>query len=170
MLAHVFRLVPDYDSYQYGNSYLIAFRNSIPNIGFSQSNSQRTEAIQNLRNDPDSIQKTIPSDWITYRLERDKYLRGEGLGFSAIGEPYLNFGIIGVVLYFLLLGMLLGKFDSTLINSSGSMLIFAGAMYWPFVQTVRNDFVNFVKPLVFIALILFIWRSVGRFFISVYRK
>jgi len=170
VLAQVFRLVPEYDSYQYGHSYFLALRNSIPNIGFTPSKSQRIEAIKNLHIDPNSIEKTIPSDWITYRLARDKYLRGEGLGFSAIGEPYLNFGIFGVFLYFLILGMLLGKFDSTNMNNSANALIFAGALYWPFVQTVRNDFVNFVKPLVFITLILFAWRLARGIFMVFYRK
>ena len=42
------------------------------------------------------------------------------------------------------------------------MLIFAGALLWPFIRTVRNDFSNFVKPLGFIVIILLIWSVVTR--------
>ena len=159
VLAHVLRLVPDQDPYRFGVTYVKAFRDSIPNIMPKMGESYRTQSRQEAFYDPYAIgSMAVPSDWITYRVARDKFNKGEGLGFSAIGEPYLNFGTVGVVVFFVVLGFLLGRLDGVNLLEHPKLLIFACAMFWPLVRTVRNDFSNFIKPAIFMFIIICIWR------------
>jgi oligosaccharide repeat unit polymerase len=163
VLAHVVRLVPEIDSYRYGTTYIRAFRDSIPNIMPNMSASYRAKSKQEALVDPSAISKmVVPSDWITYRVDRERFNTGEGLGFSAIGEPYINFGIIGVVIYFILLGYFLGRLDGINLLEHPKILVFSCSMLGPLIGTVRGDFGNFVKPAIFITIILGIWRILIR--------
>lgn len=159
LLAHVLRLVPDIDPYRYGTSYLQALRNSIPNIFPKMSKSLRVEAKMKMFTKRKAICSTPPSDWLTYRVARDRFDRGEGVGFTGIGEPYLNFGVGGVVFFFISLGFFLGRLEIKQLLAHPKWLIFAGALYWPMLRTVRNDFSNFIKPAIFMIIILIIWRA-----------
>ena len=98
-----------------------------------------------------------PSDWLTFKLEPLKFRTGEGVGFSAIAEPYLNFGFPGVIVFFGGLGFVLGRLDQRALWLEPRWLLFCGAVFWPLVRTVRNDLNNFTKPLVFLFLILAVW-------------
>ena len=158
VLANILRLVPSIDKHRWGMSYVQALRKAVPNIGLKQGESTRAGIKNSLLRNQETVADLLPSDWITYRIARDKFDRGEGVGFSAIGEPYLNFGVGGVIAFFLLLGWLLGRLDSTNLLLHPKLMIFSGAMLWPLIRTVRNDAGNFIKPLVFMALILLIWK------------
>jgi hypothetical protein len=99
-----------------------------------------------------------PADWITFRLNRWKFDNGQGVGFSAIAEPYLNFGTFGVIAYFVLLGVVLAQIDKINVIARPYMYLLLATSYWPFLRTVRNDFGNFSKPFAFIIIILLIWN------------
>mgnify|MGYP000167293271 FL=1 len=107
-----------------------------------------------------------PSDWLTYRILRDQFDLGQGVGFTGIGEPYLNFGVSGVIAYFLLLGFLLGKLDHKNIAYYPFIYVFCCSMLWPLMQTVRNDMSNFIKPVMFMLIILSLWSVVGAVFLK----
>lgn len=109
-----------------------------------------------------ALNEIPPSDWITYRMSPDRFYSGEGVGFSALAEPYLNFGMIGVVVYFILLGAYLAWMDSIVLLSSPRRLVFACITMWPLCQTVRNDFGNLIKPAVFALISLLVWRVVAK--------
>lgn len=47
------------------------------------------------------------SHWLTYIVAPDLYINGHGLGSSYIAETFIAFGVIGVVVYSILLGCLL---------------------------------------------------------------
>lgn len=164
LLAHVLRLVPHSDSFRYGGTYVQYLQASIPNITGSINKSDRTIALRESRTDPKAIARTPPSDWLTYRVLPEKFAVGEGVGFTGIGEPYLNFGLPGVVIFFLALGYLLGRLDQINLLEHPAMLVFAAAILWRLVQTVRDDFGNFIKPMVFIYIMLMLWRMVLRIF------
>ncbi|MBE1427379.1 oligosaccharide repeat unit polymerase [Desulfomicrobium macestii] len=159
VLAHTLRLVPAVDDYRYGITYVKSFRDSIPNIMPEMNKSYRKESSNRAMLDHKVIGKmAVPSDWITYRIAPDKYHKGEGVGFSAIGEPYLNFGIVGVVIFFLSIGYCLGRLDDSYLLDKPNLLLFLCAMFWFLIRTVRNDFSNFIKPAIFIFIIVVIWR------------
>lgn len=159
VLANIIRLVPNHDPFRYGSSYLHALADSIPNIGLNQNYSDRLRAGQKTMTDPKAALDLIPSDWLTYRLDKAKFYAGEGLGFSGIGEPYINFGLIGVIGFFVFLGYFLGRLDSFNLLASPKMLVFTSIILWPLLPLVRNDFGNFTKPVVFTLIILLIWRT-----------
>jgi len=167
LLGHVLKLVPDKDPYRYGGSYLTSIRNSIPNIGFSMNVSSGRQAAKNAAiTNKYAISEMAPSDWLTYRILRDQFDLGQGVGFTGIGEPYLNFGVSGVIAYFLLLGFLLGKLDHKNIAYYPFIYVFCCSMLWPLMQTVRNDMSNFIKPVMFMLIILSLWSVVGAVFLK----
>lgn len=163
VLAHILRLVPETDPYRYGQSYIYALKDSIPNIGFSQNQSERLKAKSDALINHDATLNLIPSDWITYRLDPVRFAAGEGIGFSGIGEPYINFGLSGVVFFFILLGFLLGRLESVNLLNHPRYLIFSGIALWPLIPLVRNDVGNFTKPVVFTFIVLLIWRLIIKF-------
>src|ERR1700730_19324688 len=69
------------------------------------------------------------------------------MGFSAVAEPYMNFGIPGVLGYFLLLGYLLVRLDHISIKSPYALACWA-LVLGPLLWTTRNDFANFFRPAV----------------------
>jgi oligosaccharide repeat unit polymerase len=158
VLANVLKLVPDKDPYRFGMTYVNSIIDSIPNVLPKIAKSKRHEAKKEAFSDPSAISKMVPSDWLTYRIAKEKFNRGEGVGFTGIGEPYLNGGIIGVIFFFGLLGLFIGKIDSVNLLYHPNIMLFAGAMMWPLIRTVRNDFSNFIKPAVFMLIIIVIWR------------
>ncbi len=158
LLAHVLRLVPDVDPFRYGASYVRYLVESIPNISGSINKSERTLALQASRLDSKAIARTAPSDWLTYRILPEKFSVGEGVGFTGIGEPYLNFGLPGVTIFFFTLGYLLGRLEQANLLAHPATLVFATGILWHLIQTVRDDFGNFIKPMIFTYIIIFAWR------------
>lgn len=49
-----------------------------------------------------------PNAWATREVDPSLFEMGGGIGYSAVAEPYLNFGPPGVVVFFLLLGVFIG--------------------------------------------------------------
>lgn len=168
ILANVIKLVPAKDNHTYGNSYWLAFKEMFPNIG-SNINSDKSRSARKDRAafDQDELVKMKPADWITYRLNRWKFDNGQGVGFSAIAEPYLNFGTFGVVSFFILLGFLFGRLDMMDLITHPYLFLLMATIFWPFIRTVRNDFSNFTKPAGFILIIVLIWnislKIIGRY-------
>lgn len=163
VLAEVLRLVPDKDPYRLGSTYLKYLSDAFPNVGFRMETSERLESKRKALTNPSAMLDLSPSDWLTYRTSPIKFERGEGVGFSAIGEPYLNFGFAGIIVFFVSLGFFFGKLDHKNLLMHPKWLVFSCAMLWPLVSTVRNDFGDFVKPAVFILIILSIWWLATRF-------
>ncbi|MFS0668959.1 O-antigen polysaccharide polymerase Wzy family protein [Peribacillus frigoritolerans] len=52
------------------------------------------------------------SHWLTYIVAPDLYINGHGLGSSYIAETFIAFGVIGVVVYSILLGCLLNTLSN----------------------------------------------------------
>jgi hypothetical protein len=160
VLAEVIRLVPAQDPYRYGQSYWLAIKSSIPNVLPQMRESVREAGKREARFDVDAINKLMPSDWLTYRLEPDKFDVGEGVGFTGIGEPYLNFGYPGVVVFFIGLGFYFSRIETAILLRRPRLLVFCGTMMWFLITTVRNESSNFIRPAMFIFLIICAWRMV----------
>jgi hypothetical protein len=135
-LVDTLRLVPAQAPYRLGQSYFASARRIVPNVGL-------------LPIDADWANPTElpPNHWITYAVEPWTWAAFGGLGYSAIAEPYLNFGVPGVVAYFLFLGLCLGRLDLTLAGGAPRRtLALAAVVFMPLLLTVRNDSSNFVRP------------------------
>ncbi len=163
ILGATLRFVPNSDPYRYGVTYLHALREAIPNLSFTARESDRDRFLKDGAS-REAMIDLAPSDWLTYKLEPMKFYNGEGVGFSAIAEPYLNLGYAGVTGVFGLLGFLLGRLDQKPLWAQPQWLVFCGAVFWPLVRTVRNDINNFTKPMVFLYLILGLWFAALSFF------
>jgi oligosaccharide repeat unit polymerase len=120
--------------YRYGKTYLIALKTIIPNLAFRWQ-APTTEALDDLP----------PSQWITALADPWTYKNYGGMGFSAIAEPYMNFGITGVVGYFFLLAYALVRLEQVSIRSSYALATW-GLILGPLLWTTRNDFSNFFRP------------------------
>jgi hypothetical protein len=132
-LVETVRLVPEVTAYRLGRSYVDAAVRVVPNIGVSKAETDWT--------DPATLP---PNHWITYMVAPWAYAAYGGLGFSAIAEPFLNFGIAGVAGYFFALGALLGWLDVALTRRpSRRFLAITAVVFMPLLVTVRNDFHNF---------------------------
>ncbi len=167
LLAHVIRLVPKVDSYRYGSSYMYAFVDSIPNVGFKVDSSHSRDTLgQKALSDPEVISKMVPSDWMTYRIIPEQFKLGFGTGFTTIGEAYLNFSTPGVIVFFFILGYLIGKLDHKEIMYNPYLFLFCVTMLWPLMKTVRNDFSNFLKPAMFNLIILLLFWGIARLYLG----
>jgi oligosaccharide repeat unit polymerase len=162
LLAHVLRLVPREDKFRYGMTYLDGLKQSIPNITPEIAKSSRQEARREVSKDGSIYEELAPSDWLTYRIAPWAFDVGQGTGFTSIGEAYLNFGVTGVVGFFVLLGFLLGRLDQVDLLSHPNWLLFSSALLWHLMRTVRDDFTTFTKPAIFTLIFLVAWRLVMR--------
>ena len=134
-LIKTMNLVPEQQDYRYGKSYVYAFTSLIPNLGFWDIHPAKREA--NL------------SHWLTNSLGLDY-----GTGFSMCAEAYANFGDFGFIIFFfwgLFIAHIFGKIEISVIEKVYSMLAFLLILFWFCLTLPRNNFINLVRPLFFIA-------------------
>ena len=165
VLARTLEYVPGIDPYRYGESYVLAAAETIPNITTRNRAWDRAEVLGKSGPARDeALRETQLGTWIAYRILGEvPFSLGQGTGFTAIGEPYVNFGFAGVAAFFTLLGYLLGRLDQKDLLLNLRWLLFCAAAFWPFTVTVRNDMPNFTKPLAFIYICLGVWRLLASF-------
>src|ERR1700730_14379793 len=72
--------------FRLGRTYWIAIKGIVPNLALHWEASS-TESELDLP----------PNHWITIMVDPWTYKNYGGLGFSAIAEPYMNFGVFGVI-------------------------------------------------------------------------
>lgn len=128
-------IVPLYENYRYGRSYLYSFTTFIPNIGFWEIHPAKREA--NL------------GEWLTNAL-RLSY----GTGYSMCAEAYINFGgCCWIIMFFLggLFGNLLG-IENKRLKEDLALLIFSLIIFWFCLKITRNSFVGFVRIFFYYAL------------------
>jgi len=107
------------------------------------------------------IEKLPPSHWVTRIVEPWIYAHHGGLGFSAVAEPYMNFGAPGVVVYFLVLGFGLVRFDLAAGASPVRLAVWAMVL-GPLIWTARNSYTVFLRPAVWGILLAMAARSLSR--------
>lgn len=128
-------LVPKKYDYRYGKSYAFAFTTLIPNLGFWDIHPAKKES--NL------------SDWLT-----DALGLGYGTGFSMCAEAYANFGNLGFIVFFFwgwFLASVFGKIDMSVETRNYALLAFLLILFWFFLKLPRNNFINLVRPIFFVA-------------------
>lgn len=166
LLAHVLRLVPDQYPFRYGMTHINSIKDSIPNVTSAIQESPRVTAMRRSLLNRETLSDLPPSDWLTYHVAHWAFTKGHGVGFTSIGESYLNFGIIGVMVFFLLFGYLLGKLDNVDLSRHPMALVFSSSLLWHFIRTVRDDMGNFYKPALFTLIILLVWSILFKPFSS----
>jgi oligosaccharide repeat unit polymerase len=135
-------------NYRFGRTYLVGIKAIAPNLAFRWE-APSTESVDDLP----------PGHWITAMVDPWAYKNYGGIGFSAIAEPYMNFGSAGVVVYFLLLAFLLVRLEQASIRSSYALAIWA-LVLGPLLWTTRNDSGNFFRPAVWGLLCLgIVWTA-----------
>ncbi|MFZ5829536.1 MAG: O-antigen polysaccharide polymerase Wzy [Planctomycetota bacterium] len=122
-------LSDDVESYWYGQSYLMALMRVVPNVGVGAEYSIGLGG------------KLPPNHWLTATVAPHTYRRGGGLGFSGVAEPYLNFGVAGILLFFLAMGYALAQGERLSLRSpfyASVFMVATSALLW----TARNDFME----------------------------
>jgi oligosaccharide repeat unit polymerase len=136
-------------NYRHGQTYLIGLKAVLPNLALRwQATSQA------------SLDDLPPNHWITAIADPWAYRNYGGIGFSAIAEPYMNFGLPGVVVYFFLIALLLIWLEQASIRSPYALACWA-LLLGPLLWTTRNDFANFFRPAIWGLLFLGVARIFG---------
>jgi oligosaccharide repeat unit polymerase len=166
-LMYTLKIIPDEESYRYGSTYLSYLLDVLPNVGFTSDRStSRAAVLEILRSQgkEKALQAMNVGDWASFHIIPEQFALGGGAGYSGVAEPYFNFGLVGVLLYFGLLGVFLGRLDSLPIFLYRNWLVFSVLVYWHLLPTVRNGFAVFSKPAVFTLIIVVTWLLVRRAF------
>jgi hypothetical protein len=121
---------------RFGRTYWIAIKGIVPNLALHWEASSTT-----------SDADLPPNHWITAIVDPWTYKNNGGMGFSAIAEPYMNFGIPGVIAYFFLLSFFLIYLEQISIRNAYALAAWA-LILGPLLWTTRNDFTNFFRPAV----------------------
>jgi oligosaccharide repeat unit polymerase len=123
-------------NYRYGQTYLSGLKGVVPNIAL------RWEAPGT-----GSTEDLPPSHWLIAVVDPWTFRNNGGMGFSAVAEPFMNFGIAGVLAYFFLIAVLLNRLDRVSIRGSYALASWA-LILAPLLWTIRNDYANFFRPAV----------------------
>jgi len=106
-----------------------------------------------------------PVGWFNRTFLPDVVAQGRGHGFTLIGEGYINFGYIGVFIWFFLLAFILNllyrRFDKNLFLFSLYIYMIPTAIY---IQ--RADLSNFFSPLLKHGLMFVLIVYLGKYFIK----
>lgn len=132
-LIHCLEIIPRYQDYRYGESYLYATTTIIPNVGFWEVHPATKKA--NLGN------------WL-----RDYLNLNYGPGFSIVAEAYYNFGLWGFLMM-IILGFTLTKFFSDANKNNfydrPIKYIMAIVLLWLTIKMVRNSFEFAIRAVVY---------------------
>jgi hypothetical protein len=134
-LVHTIQFL-DTEPLRWGQTYWQALRSAVPNLALEWQGGEYLP-----------VEQLPPSHWLTLQAAPEAYRAHGGLGFSAIAEPYMNFGPPGVAAYFFLLALaLVGvyRFDVSRPTRLAVWAVVLGPLLW----TVRNDFHGFFRPVV----------------------
>ena len=122
--------------FRWGKTYWIGMQGIVPNLAL------RWEASASPREDD-----LPPNHWITAMVDPWSYKNYGGMGFSAIAEPYMNFGLAGVLAYFAFLAYFLIWLEQLSVRNSYALAAWA-LILGPLLWTTRNDFSNFFRSAV----------------------
>lgn len=140
-LVHTLELMEN-EPYRLGYTYWQAVEMVLPNLALNWEADGYTP-----------VEKLPPSLWMARLAAPWHYYHGGGLGFSAVAEPYMNFGVPGVMVFFTLIAAGLVRCDRLDGLRPTRVAIWAMAL-GPLLWTARNAFTVFVRPAVWGALLV----------------
>ena len=140
-LVHTLELMEN-EPFRWGYTYWQAIEMVLPNLALEWDSGGHMP-----------VEKLPPSLWMARLAAPWHYYHGGGLGFSAVAEPYMNFGVAGVIAFFALLAAALvwcDRFDGLRPARVAVWAMALGPLLW----TARNAFTVFVRPAVWGALLV----------------
>ena len=147
-LVHAVRLMEN-ESYRWGRTYWLALQRVVPNFSLEWQGATYIP-----------LEDLPPTHWVTRLAAPWKYKHYGGIGFSAVAEPYINFGLAGVVAYFLFLAMALvwaDRFDA----SRPTRLAMWATVLGPLLLTTRGAFYAFFRPAIWGLLVIVGFRVIS---------
>jgi hypothetical protein len=141
ILAYVIELVPDSRGFDWGMSYLSALQSIVPNFfGGLHPSVQRSLSI-----------------WLVSIVDPYNAVRGGGRGFSFLGEAYLNFGWVGIIVIPWLIGASLSQITRWVASTNNPVAWAAVACMLIFLpKFARAECLELVRPIA--------WFCFGLFF------
>lgn len=124
------------NDFRWGKTYWLGLEGIVPNLAL------RWEASSTRAED-----ELPPSHWVTAIVDPWSYKNYGGMGFSAVAEPYMNFGVAGVVVYFGLLAFFLVWLERISARNPYALAAWA-LILGPLLWTTRNDSSNFFRSAV----------------------
>lgn len=147
-LVHTIDLLEN-ESYRLGSTYSQALGQVLPSLSIE------------WRGDPYlPLEKLPPSHWVSRLASPWNYKHFGGLGFSAVAEPYMNFGPVGVVVVFGLVGFLLVRMDR-MNTLRPSQLACWGMILGPLLWATRNSSGVFFRPAIWGLILVLLARVLG---------
>lgn len=147
-LVHTIDLMEN-ETYRWGRTYWQALGQVVPNLSLRWQG----DVYQPVEDLP-------PSHWVSRLAAPWNYQNFGGLGFSAVAEPYMNFGPAGVAVTFWLLGYGLVRLDSQSIVRPTQLACW-GMVLGPLLWATRNGAGVFVRPAVWGVALTLLARFVG---------
>ncbi len=147
-LVHTIRLMEN-EPLRWGRTYGQAFLRVLPNLALDWESGAYVP-----------VSEMTPTHWVTRLAAPWKYRHFGGLGFSAVAEPYMNFGTVGVAGYFLLLGAALvwvDRFD----KRAPTRLALWATLLGPLLMTTRGSFDSSFRPVIWGWLIVIALRVIS---------
>ena len=93
--------------------------------------------------------------WITDAIDPLLAAQNVGLGSTGIGEPYANFGFVGVALFFLILGFVLTVLEVYSLAAKSIMCTaILAAIFIPVNWYVRDDIYGMARPVVWCLIVI----------------
>ena len=132
-LVHTLRLMEN-EELRWGKTYWQGLIRVLPNLSLNWENGGYL-AVEDLP----------PTHWVTRLAAPWKHRHYGGLGFSAVAEPYMNFGVGGIVLYFLALAGALVAVERFGYGCPTRLALWA-TMLGPLLMTARGSFDSFFRP------------------------
>lgn len=147
-LVHTIDLMAN-KSFRWGSTYRQAIGQILPSLSLE------------WQGDPYlPLEDLPPSHWVSRLAAPWNYQHYGGLGFSAVAEPYMNFGPTGVVVVFGLLGFGLVRVDRIGLVRPSHLACW-GMVLGPLLWATRNSSGVFFRPAVWGILLVFAARVVG---------
>lgn len=147
-LVHTIDLMAN-ESFRWGSTYRQAIGQIMPSLSLE------------WQGDPYlPLQELPPSHWVSRLAAPWNYQHYGGLGFSAVAEPYMNFGPVGVVVVFGLLGFALVRVDRIRLVRPSHLACW-GMVLGPLLWATRNSSGVFFRPAVWGILLVVAARVVG---------
>jgi len=133
-LVGTMKIVPDKTSYRYGFDYFVRpviLATPFYDLFITFPNGVRSNELS-----------SSPSNWFSYNFSP----RGTGLGYLQISEAYLNFGPIGIIVFYCIMSFFLTRFwfNALSVNEYRNKLTLKGLAVWllffnSVINWIRND-------------------------------
>lgn len=145
-LFRTLSIIPAREGFRYGTTITDSAVSAVPNLAATEGALRKKESLSN---------------WMMRIAHPKAHRQGSGLGFSIIGEGYVNFGLVGPFILLFALGFLTRRvFDRAFYQNNAFRMVIATLWVIYLLGWVRNNSRNLVQPMIWSAALLFGIRMV----------